>query len=71
MSNFQHPATKQFFDNISEKVVGKFKGETDGMLICEYVGLRPKMYSLTDVRMYVIGRLCGDRGGRPASGSGR
>ena len=47
VSNFQHPATKQFFDNTSEKVVGKFKGETDGMLICEYVGLRPKMYSLT------------------------
>ena len=27
--------------------VGKFKDETDGMPIREYVGLRPKMYSLT------------------------
>ena len=47
MSNFQHPATKQFFDKTNKKVVGKFKDETDGMPIREYVGLRPKMYSLT------------------------
>eukprot|EP01052_Picozoa_sp_SAG31_P037904 SAG31_NODE_4970_length_2827_cov_3.862903_1_plen_213_part_00 len=47
MSNFEHPATKQFFDKTNKKVVGKFKDETDGMPIREYVGLRPKMYSLT------------------------
>ena len=47
MSNFDHPATKHFYDKSNKKVVGKFKDETDGMPIREYVGLRPKMYSLT------------------------
>eukprot|EP01052_Picozoa_sp_SAG31_P049161 SAG31_NODE_10634_length_1114_cov_2.899507_1_plen_154_part_00 len=47
MSNFDHPATKHFYDMSNKKVVGKFKDETDGMPMREYVGLRPKMYSLT------------------------
>ena len=33
-------------DNINKKVIGKFKDETDGVPIVEFVGLRSKMYSI-------------------------
>jgi|GEM_PF-1267341 len=33
-------------DNTNKKVVGKFKDETDGVPIVEFVGLRSKMYSI-------------------------
>ena len=34
-------------DNMNKKVIGKFKDETDGVPIVEFVGLRSKMYSLS------------------------
>jgi hypothetical protein len=34
------------FDLNNDKVLGKFKDETDGIPIVEFVGLRPKMYSI-------------------------
>jgi hypothetical protein len=33
-------------DNTNKKVIGKFKDETDGDPIIEFVGLRSKMYSI-------------------------
>ena len=33
-------------DNMNKKVIGKFKDETDGVPIVEFVGLRSKMYSI-------------------------
>ena len=35
---------EQFNDSENEKVVGKFKDETQGIPICEFIGLRSKMY---------------------------
>ena len=40
-----YPATSQYFDASNKGVVGKFKDETQGNPIVEFVGLRPKMYS--------------------------
>ena len=34
------------FSNENKKVLGKFKDELGGVPISEYVGLRPKMYSV-------------------------
>ena len=35
-----------YHDDVNKKVIGKFKCETKGAPIVEYVGLRPKMYSI-------------------------
>ena len=35
-----------FNDNINKKVIGKFKDETSGLPIKEFIGLRSKMYSV-------------------------
>ena len=37
---------EQFEDLENKKVVGKFKDETQGLPICEFIGLRSKMYSI-------------------------
>ena len=37
---------EQFKDSENKKVVGKFKDETQGVPICEFIGLRSKMYSI-------------------------
>ena len=37
---------KQFINLDNKKVVGKFKDETQGIPICEFIGLRSMMYSL-------------------------
>ena len=37
--------TSPFYDATNNKVIGKFKDETVGQPIIEFVGLRPKMYS--------------------------
>ena len=34
-----------YFDKTNKKVIGKFKDEAAGVPICEFVGLRSKMYS--------------------------
>jgi hypothetical protein len=44
LSNF--PADSPFFDSTNKKVLGKFKDECDGAAAEEFIGLRPKMYSI-------------------------
>ena len=40
-----YPVDAPYYDSTNKKVIGKFKCETKGMPIVEFVGLRPKMYS--------------------------
>jgi hypothetical protein len=41
-----YPEDSKFYDVTNKKVVGKFKDETAGVPITEFVGLRSKMYSM-------------------------
>ena len=43
--NSDHPISSKFFDETNKKIIGKFKDEASGIPICEFVGLRSKMYS--------------------------
>ena len=43
--NSDYPEYSPFFYNENKKVIGKFKDETSGIPIIEFVGLRSKMYS--------------------------
>ena len=40
-----YPKSSPYFDKTNKKVIGKFKDEAAGVPICEFVGLRSKMYS--------------------------
>ena len=41
-----YPKDSKFFDNTNKNVIGKMKGESEGKIIGEFVGLQSKMYSL-------------------------
>ena len=43
--NSDYPECSPYFDKTYKKVIGKFKDEAAGVPICEFVGLRSKMYS--------------------------
>ena len=43
--NSDYPESSPYFDKTNKKVIGKFKDEASGVPICEFVGLRSKMYS--------------------------
>ena len=43
--NSDYSESSPYFDKTNKKVIGKFKGEAAGIPICEFVGLRSKMYS--------------------------
>ena len=43
--NSDYPESSPYFYNKNKKVLGKFKDETQGIPIIEFVGLRSKMYS--------------------------
>jgi len=43
--NSDYPENSSYFDKTNKKVIGKFKDEAAGVPICEFVGLRSKMYS--------------------------
>ena len=43
--NSDYPESSKYFYNKNKKVIGEFKDEAAGVPICEFVGLRSKMYS--------------------------
>ena len=43
--NSDYSESSPYFDKTNKKVIGKFKDEAAGVPICEFVGLRSKMYS--------------------------
>ena len=43
--NSDYSKSSPYFDNANKKVIGKFKDEAAGVPICEFIGLRSKMYS--------------------------
>ena len=47
LSNF--PKNSKYFCNDNKKVPGKMKDEYGGTAIYEYIGLKPKMYSIRDI----------------------
>ena len=40
-----YPKDSPFYDNSNNKIIGKFKDESNGVPILEFIGLRAKMYS--------------------------
>ena len=44
-----YPLNSKFFDPVNKKVIGKMKDEFKGKIICEFIGLKSKMYSLIAV----------------------
>ena len=40
-----YPKNHKCYDESNKKVIGKFKDETKGLVITEFIGLRPKLYS--------------------------
>ena len=40
-----YPAKSKYYDDSNKLVAGKMKDKTDGIVIEEFVGLKPKMYS--------------------------
>ena len=57
--NSDYPESSPYFDKTNKKVIGKFKDEAAGVPICEFVGLKSKMYS------YIKDN---DEGGKTAKG---
>ena len=43
--NSDYHESSPFYDKTNKKVIGKFKDEASGVPICEFIGLRSKMYS--------------------------
>ena len=43
--NSDYSVSSPYFDKPNKKVIGKFKDEAAGVPICEFIGLRSKMYS--------------------------
>ena len=41
-----YPEDSKFSDQANKKFIGKMKDETEGKIIDEFVGLKPKMYSM-------------------------
>ena len=47
----EYPKSSPFYDPTNHTAIGKFKDETKGEPINEFVGLRPKMYSFQTVKI--------------------
>ena len=39
----------KFFDETNKKVIGKMKDEFGGVIVIEFVGLKPKIYSMKKI----------------------
>jgi len=57
-----YPTNHALYSNVNSKVIGKFKDECNGVPVSQFVGLRPKMYSL---------KLCNNKEKSTAKGVGR
>ena len=44
-----YPEDSKFFDQANKKAIGKMKGESEGKIIGEFVGLKSKMYSMKNI----------------------
>ena len=44
-----YPKNSKFFDETNKKVIDKMKGEFEGKIIDEFVGLKSKMHSLNNI----------------------
>ena len=44
-----YPKDSKFFDQSTEKVIGKMKDESEGKIIDEFVGLKSKIYSMKNI----------------------
>ena len=57
--NSDYPESSPYFNKSNKKVIGKFKDEAAGVPVCEFIGLRSKMYSYMKDN---------DKGGKTAKG---
>ena len=44
-----YPKDSKFFDQVNKKVIDKMKDEKEGKIIGEFVGLKPKIYSIKNI----------------------
>ena len=44
-----YPKDSNFFDPTNKNVIGKMKGESEGKIIDEFVGVKSKMYSMKSI----------------------
>ena len=44
-----YPKDSKFFDETNKNVIGKMKNEFGGVVVSEFVGLKPKMYSMKKI----------------------
>ena len=44
-----YPKDSKFFDQVNKKVIDKMKEEKEGKIIGEFVGLKPKIYSIKNI----------------------
>ena len=54
-----YPTDHPLHDETNKKVIGKFKDECAGVPIAEYIGLRPKLYSILRADEQVIKKAKG------------
>ena len=54
-----YPKEHPLHDETNKKVIGKFKEECSGVAIAEYIGLRPKLYSIIRADEKVIKKAKG------------
>ena len=54
-----YPKEHPLHDETNKKVIGKFKEECSGVAIAEYIGLRPKLYSIMRTDEQVIKKAKG------------
>ena len=57
--NSDYPQSSKIFFSENKKVIGKFKDEAAGMIIIEFVGLKPKMYSYQKEKVTKRVKICG------------
>ena len=44
-----HSKDSKFFNETNKKVIGKMKDEFGGVIVSEFVGLKPKIYSMKKI----------------------